>query len=51
MRIEEKSDSYRQEGTASIIRFLERSRRLPKRSNNFFRKILENEWTLLLRGT
>ena len=32
MRIEEKSDSYRQEGTASLIRFLERSRRLPKRT-------------------
>ena len=32
MRIEEKSDSYGQEGTASLIRFLERSRRLPKRT-------------------
>jgi len=31
MRIEEKSDSYRQEGTASIIRFLERSRPLVKK--------------------
>ena len=31
MRIEQKSDSYRQEGTASIIRFLERSRPLVKK--------------------
>ena len=31
MRIEEKSDSYRQEGTASLIRFLERSRPLVKK--------------------